>query len=391
MRSAWLSLTLLTNPLLFADPAPTNASTPFEREGKQISELKKALDLCPAEQRKGMEFLLQNMPAKDATSLKAEFLLENVKLAYQARAEMPWGKDIPEEIFFNDVLPYATLDETRDSWRADFLQRFKKIAGDATTARDAATRINATIAKEVGVQYNTKRRAPNQGPHESMKLTMASCTGLSILLVDALRAVGIPARIAGIAMWTTMEGNHNWVEIWLPDEKRWFITEYDPDQKGLDHGWFIAHAARGIPGSLAHAIFATSWKQSPQHFPMIWNMRDNSVPGVDVTQRYIDLGAKFLAKPGECELRIDAVRLQADGTPKREAVNIEVRQIDVLTAKGTTPDATADMNQFLTIRVPQGVRYQVIIPSDNPQKPQAIAEIAPKKDETQLRVKLELP
>jgi hypothetical protein len=223
-----------------------------------------------------------------------------------------------------------------------------------------------------------------------MELKMASCTGLSILLADALRSVCIPCRIAGTAMWTTMEGNHNWNEVWLPEQKRWMITEYTPDKKGLDHAWFIADAARGIPGSVAHGIYATSWEKSQHHFPMVWNMRDTSVPGMDVTQRYIDLGAKHMVKPGECELRIEAYLIQADGTKKREALDIEVRQFDVIVAKGKTPSPTADMNEFLRIRVPQGVRYQVVIPDQDPNRPRAMEAIAPKNKEEFLRVKLEV-
>ncbi len=391
MRTLLLSLSLITAPLLAAETTtPQALSALFERAGQHGEELKKAWDQCPADQKKGMEFLLAHMPPRDATTLKADFLLENVKLAYQARSEMPWGKDIPEEIFLNDVLPYAVLDETRDNWRADFYTRFKKIAGDATTASQALERINAAIAQEVGVEYNTKRRAPNQGPYESMQLKMASCTGLSILLADALRSVCIPCRIAGTAMWTTKEGNHNWNEVWLPEHKRWLFTEYTPDKKGLDHGWLIADAARGIPGSVAHGVYATSWEKTKQHFPMVWNMRDTTVPSVDVTQRYIELGAKTMIKPGECELRIDAYLTQADGTKKRESLDVEVRQFDVVVAKGKTPSATADMNEFLSIRVPQGVRYQVIIPTENPNRPRAMEAIAPKNKEEFLRVKLEV-
>ncbi|MFM2170892.1 MAG: hypothetical protein RI957_1121 [Verrucomicrobiota bacterium] len=391
MRLPLLLLSLLHVPILAAETSlPPTLAMRIEKEQASSTEFTKAWQQCPAEQRPGMAFLLTHMSPRDASSLPSEFLLENIKLAYQARQEMPWGKDIPDEIFFNDVLPYAVLDEKRDNWRADFYQRFKKIAGDATTASQALERINAAIAKELGVEYNTKRRAPNQGPHESMKLKMASCTGLSILLADALRSVCIPCRIAGTAMWTTKEGNHNWNEVWLPEHKRWLFTEYHPDKNGLDHGWLMADAARGVPGSVAHGVYATSWKKTNAHFPMIWNMRDTSVAGVDVTQRYIDLGAKTMIQPGECELRIDSFLTEADGSKKREALDVEVRQFDVIVAKGKTPSATADMNEFLSIRVPQGVRYQVVIPTENPNRPRAMEAIAPKNKEEFLRVKLEV-
>ena len=67
-------------------------------------ELEKALHNTPKSQRPGMAFLISNMPDADLQSLKADFLLSNTALAYKARAEAPWGKDIPEAVFLNDVL-----------------------------------------------------------------------------------------------------------------------------------------------------------------------------------------------------------------------------------------------------------------------------------------------
>jgi hypothetical protein len=79
---------------------------------------------------------------------------------------------------------------------------------------------------------------------------------------------------------------------------------------------------------------------------------------------------------------------QPDGSVKRDAVDIEVRQFDVVVAKGKTPSSNADMNQFLSIRVPQGVRYQVVIPGENPNRPRALEAVAPKDKEEFLRVTL---
>jgi hypothetical protein len=55
------------------------------------------------DERRGMEFLIANMPDSDLQSLSADFLLENSNLAWQARRELPWGQQIPEAIFFNNV------------------------------------------------------------------------------------------------------------------------------------------------------------------------------------------------------------------------------------------------------------------------------------------------
>lgn len=306
------------------------------------------------DQQAAAAFLTDHLPERDLEKVTPDDLARNIALAVQARSEFPWGKEIPDDLFLNDVLPYATLDESRDDWRASFLERFRKQVEGCKTASEAAVKLTVGIEKELGVKYSTKRRAANQGPAESIELKMASCSGLSILLVDALRSVCIPARIVGTAMWTTKEGNHNWVEVWLPETKSWQFTEYNPDKKGFDQGWMLPDAARAIKGSVVHGIYATSWKKTGHHFPMIWDLKDTSVPGVEVTERYLALGAKTLPAPEECELRIEVT---SEG--KRQPVDLKVMQGDVVSATGKSPSLTDDANRYFTIKVKRGQLYQV--------------------------------
>lgn len=338
---------------------------------------------APPDQHEAIRFLIGHMPERDVKTLQPAYLRKNVALAQRARAEFPWAAEVPTEIFLNDVVPYASLDESRDDWRADFLDRFRVHVAEAADLRDAVMRVNAVVLKETGVDYSTQRRAANQGPRESMELKVASCTGLSILLVNALRSVGLPARIAGTAMWTTKRGNHNWVEVWLPETNAWHFTEFHLNGNGLDHGWLLADAARGIPGSQLHGIFATSWRETAKHFPLVWNITDTSVPGIDVTQRYIELGKDSLPALGECELRIEV--LDAEGV--RQALEVSVRQADVLVGSGTAPGTTEDTNRFFTVTVKQGQLYQVVVAGPGP-RPLAVEQIEIKKGEETRRVTL---
>ncbi len=333
----------------------------------------------PAAHHAAIAYLIARMPPRDTGAVSAAYIRQNVELAFKARDEFPWGRQIPEDIFLNDVLPYASLDEARDDWRADFLSRFRKHVTGCRTAREAVTRVNAVVERETRVKYNTHRRVPNQGPRESMSSGMASCTGLSILLVDALRSVALPARIAGTAMWTTKEGNHDWVEVWLPDTKQWHFTEYNPDPAGLDHGWLLADAARALQGSLVHGIYATSWKSTGAHFPMVWAPDDESVPAVDVTRRYIDLGAKTLPEPGTCAVRVEVSRASNGGKPIRQAEQVDVWQGDILIATGLTPGPSDDTNRYFTTRVKQGLRYQIRQHSTGTTKPCESLAIGPKE------------
>ena len=164
--------------------------------------LRNLLRQTPREQREGMAFLIAHMPRGDRDPMRLDLLRENVEYAYRARRDYPWTRALPDSVFLNEVLPYAAVDEVRDSWRADFYPRFARRVALCRDIRAAIDSVNRNIAADVGVEYNTAREKTNQSPAESMRQHMASCTGLSVLLVDALRAAGIPARFAGTAATT---------------------------------------------------------------------------------------------------------------------------------------------------------------------------------------------
>lgn len=261
-------------------------------------------------------FLAEHRPERDE-AIDPAIVLESIAIALRARDTYPWAKDLPDDLFLNDVLPYATLDEPRVLTRERVHALAADIVKDATTAEEAAQALNRELFKGTGVRYSTQRMRANQNSAETLDTKLASCTGLSILLVDACRSVGIPARVAGIANWTDRNGNHTWVEI--HDGERWHFTgaaEYD--KNGLDRGWFTGPASLAIEGHDLHAIWASSWRTTGHRFPLAWNMADRSVPGVDVTPRY----ARTAATDAEPVL---AIRLWSSRGGPRLASSVSIR------------------------------------------------------------------
>lgn len=296
------------------------------------------------------EFLLKHMPAADRAALSAGFVLEHLRLALSARAEFPWARGLPDEVFFNEVLPYAVFDEPRESWRADFLARARPLVAGCTTASEAAQALNRELFKAIKVHYHTGRRAPNQGASESLALGKASCSGLSILLVYACRAVGIPARAVGTPLWVNQSGNHTWVEVW---DGAWRFTGADEyDAQGLDRGWFVAEAARARSDLPQHAIYATSWARTGVTFPLVWAPSSTLVNAVDVTARYAgpataasptgtvaNLGLRLFDRPGGERLVARVSVLAADGRVLGEL---------------TTRAGTSDLNDVPRLALPVG-------------------------------------
>ena len=182
---------------------------------------KEAIERVSPEQRSAMEWLITHMPENDKKSLSLEFLITNSEYAFKSKKHFPWAKHVPDQIFLNYVLPYASLNERRDEWRKDFFYKFSPLVKNANSAYEGAAILNNKIFEMVGVEYSTKRPKADQSPYESIEAGLASCTGLSFLLIDACRSVGIPARFVGTPMWYNDSGNHSWVEIW---DGEWHFT-----------------------------------------------------------------------------------------------------------------------------------------------------------------------
>ena len=273
------------------DPANDKALTEILATSERGEELTNLLNATPEAQQRDMAFLLKNMPEFDREGMDLELLKENVEYANIARTKYSWAKAVPEDVYLHEVLPYHVVDEVRDAWRKELYEMFSPAVDTCATMYEALCAVNANIPRLTGVDYNTKREKTNQSPHESMRQGMASCTGLAILLVDAYRAVGIPARFAGTASWHDNRGNHSWTEVWLDGE--WRVTEYYFPSK-LDHLWFMADASKADANNRTYAIYATRFGKADDWFPMVW--ADGDVEGRSVEELPQFVGAENVTK-----------------------------------------------------------------------------------------------
>ena len=365
--------------------------TSFARAGENATELQTALAEAPDDQKEGMAFLISYMPERDLSTLDATFLLENVEYAYKAREKYSWCAALPDSIFFNEVLPYANVSEDRDNWRKNFYERFGQYVEGKDDIVDAIMAVAKNIATEVDVEYNTKRSKVDISPFQAMKEHMATCTGLSILLTDAYRSVGIPSRLAGTAMWTNYKGNHTWSEVWV--NGNWHFIEYYPDT--LDKSWFVADAGKADPENMLHWVYAASFKPTGLPYyaavdaPYVYSKIDiNSLPegmrerfnrmkertadlepyiwGHNVTQRYIDLYEESIrnSKLADDECMANVVVFENPDTSKSESrlkCRVDVLQDEKPVNFGYSPRKTDDMNQFLQFKLKKDTDYSFAV------------------------------
>jgi pimeloyl-ACP methyl ester carboxylesterase len=338
-----------------AEPtAPAGLEQAVARGGANGIAIAKAGRALSPPQQAGLQFLLENMPEPDLRGLPPSLLIENVSLAYEAFAKAPWREQIPEEIFLNDILPYACVNEKRDPWREELRGLCAPLIADCQTPAEAAQRLNQTLFKLVKVRYSTDRKKADQSPLESIESGVATCTGLSILLVDACRSVGVPARLVATPMWTNLRGNHTWVEIW---DGQWHFTgAAEPDPKGLNRGWFGHDASQARKDEPRHAIYASSFKKTGLSFPLVWARKVDWVSAVNVTDNY-----KPKAKPADAGTARLSVKVLDRPGGRRVATQVTITESTNAAAKvqGTTQDESADSNDLLTFEIARDRAYDI--------------------------------
>ena len=367
-----LGIALIVWPSKGYNPADDSALQDVVAASSRAAELEALMAETPVEQQQEMAFLLKNMPDFDRETMDLSLLKENVEYAHMVREKYQWAKQLPEDVYLYDVLPYHVVDEVRDSWRKELYELFAPAVDTCSTMYDALCAVNANIPRLTGVDYNTKREKTNQSPRESMRQGMASCTGLAILLVDAYRAVGIPARFAGTASWHDNRGNHSWTEVWLDGE--WRVTEYY-FPSNLDHLWFMPDASKAKEDDRTYAIYATRFGKADDWFPMVW--ADGDVEGrsveelpqivgaVNVTKHYQDLAyeqyTRHLEAGTHTFIKIAGYKKagKKEHSEDRVAMGVDVFCGTEQMGGGLTAGPLRDMNDMFSVLVEKNRSYEL--------------------------------
>ena len=192
------------------------------------------------DERDALTFLYAYMPLGDIACYDGNFFLKNVQTSLQARAEMPWGKTIPDREFRHFVLPVRVNNENLDSSRWVFYNELKPRI-EHLSLYDAVLEVNHWCHEYVTY---TPSDARTSSPLASIKTAYARCGEESTFLVAALRSVGIPARQVYTPRWAHTDDNHAWVEAWVDGE--WYFLGACEPEPVLNLGWFNAPASRGM-------------------------------------------------------------------------------------------------------------------------------------------------
>ena len=187
-----------------------------------------------------VNFLYDNMSMPDSIDYSRSYFEEQVAVALKARAEMPWGKDVPEREFRHFVLPPRVNNEDLDDFRSKYYEELSSRVANLSIS-DAILEVNHWCHEHVTYRPTSARTL---GPASTIRTAYGRCGEESVLLVAALRTVGILARQVYTPRWAHTDDNHAWVEAWA-DGQWHFLGACEPEPV-LDLGWFNESASRGM-------------------------------------------------------------------------------------------------------------------------------------------------
>ena len=193
------------------------------------------------EEREALEFIYAYAPLTDLATYGGDFLLKNVRQSLKVRAEMPWGKEIPEAIFRHFVLPVRGHNEGLDSSRFVFYRELRERVLSCKTMEEAALEVNHWCHEKAIYQPTNGRTC---APLTMTTTAYGRCGEESVFALAAMRSVGIPARQVYTPRWAHCDDNHAWIEVWTDGQWK-YLGACEPEPR-LDIAWFTAPVRRGL-------------------------------------------------------------------------------------------------------------------------------------------------
>ena len=271
-------------------------------------------------------------------------------LAPLQAGEYPWSDAVPAEIAAASIIPDTVLDEIPCDWRPELTPLIKPLVKGCTTAREAVLAISTGLGNATGAYYSRERSKHNMNVLETLREKKISCTGQSILLVCALRSVGIPARAVGVHTWNHIKGNHTWAEAWF--DGSWHMIEMgEPD---FNTPWVMEYIGMLNPRHPFQRILAASPSGKSTWWPKKLANAGNltNFAAEDVTQRYMQLARRWYVTAGIPE---NTQRILIDLQPRPEiapAVEIINENGEVISS-GQLPTSRHDMRYMTRLTMPR--------------------------------------
>ena len=250
-------------------------------------------------EKEALEFLYAYMPLADVTDYSTKFYLDNVRIGFSCLADTPWGKDISEPLFYHYVMPLRVSDENLDSSRVEFHHTLQPML-EGKDIKQAILDINHWCAEKAACQPTGTRTC---SPMTCILNAEGNEEETSILLVNALRSVGIPARMTYREV--AKDSLIYRVEAWGQD------------------GWYAMTACKPEPALTPVGLDGQTWTTKVFGFYGPHAAAEEKIKVQDIYYAVVDIDLKFNPKASKPK----APRVTAQMEAKNDTLMAKAKRI----------------------------------------------------------------
>lgn len=191
-----------------------------------------------------LDYYKSSMPYCDREDVPEEVLAAYAQHALFLREEVEWCKELPNDIFLENVAAYRVNSERIEDCRRWFYDLVMPLLA-GLTLEEAVLKVNLWCSANATYHQADARTANAVTVYKS---GYGRCGEESTFAVTVLRSVGIAARQVYAPLWSHCDDNHAWVEVWC--DGRWQYFGACEPEPVLNRGWFDLPASKAM---LVHA------------------------------------------------------------------------------------------------------------------------------------------
>jgi hypothetical protein len=202
---------------------PGKYSQGYDAPWEDIMAAYMRLDKIPNRQLRLQAHGLGKMVIKeDMKHITAQYLINNIESAFAVWEKQTWGKDIPFDIFCEEILPYRVGTEPLENWREKALADFADLnslfhAQPEISIQQACSMVNRQLPSFSGRQI---ANLPSQNYSMLMTSSKGICYEMTTLALFVMRALGIPVAQDFTQTWPGKDVGHQWNSLYLGNGER---------------------------------------------------------------------------------------------------------------------------------------------------------------------------
>jgi hypothetical protein len=153
----------------------------------------------------------------DLQHIKASYLIGNIDRSFEVWMSMPWGRDIPFEVFCEEILPYRIEMEALENWRDLVLEQYRPLYDSLRNSHADVFTACIRIFEAMGLEWDSINKAsallPTTGYLMLNHLRTGPCTERVKYGIYVMRAFGIPVSRDYTPQWPFRSMGHDWASL----------------------------------------------------------------------------------------------------------------------------------------------------------------------------------